>query len=846
MATSTTTLSPTASASITAVGSEDPSDVMMNHLQEVLLLNSDPVSLLNSFEGDDFLEQLAPVVEDALNSQAVDLLVERLATITAQKETEVQELCNSNQQEYTRAVQQLARVKQNSEQMRSSVLGINQSIQQSGRALNKMLKDSQGARSNIDDATAALRQCLKVLHMTNQVYEMIEQKKYFQALKSLDDLQKNHLQEVAQFEFAQRIRHSVPVMKDTIKEDVHTDLSVWLQSVQEVVPQIGMIAFSATEVRRRKWKAKVDKDPQLRFYKLNSAVELAMEQDDDDEHFDPLDNAHIKVDLTPFYDCVLIYTALGSLDEFREQYAYGRVQDKDQLLPKSIAFTDDDISPLENLLHSACGFAIVERATVRMAYKVRTAESVDALWELMCQRIADLIDPVLPTLQNPETLLRVRTLLGLFIQTMESFEFSVVRLHSFMLSLFGKYSDFLKERFAQEFSQSVMEDDYMPMVINQRELWEQVVNISWYQADVDPDKVTFPCVLPFSQVYPLSCAELRNFVNQHYNFADEFTEQNPGQIESRLRTSVDELLVDVVCAILIKRLKSSNREEIVQIFINLEYFEIAASAIEHTLNETATVHLAEPIKLRAVTEFAQARKNAEQRIFELINSKIDDFLEIAEYDWETTVENSAPSSYLVDMVRFLETLVNQTLVHLPKSITSFLYFDAFDHLATSMLDLILHAGRRISKPALHNFNRDVHYVESFVYELGQPKSKPSSSAALTTVTASLGNRLTSRSRNPSVTSNASSNPPEDPVLVRHRSGDDTDDNSLLTTFTELRQTIDLLMSPNIEEYNNTEVRMRKYGRVNPQNAIALVEKLHAAPIAPPSRSRMLYRGRNNN
>lgn len=46
-----------------------------------------------------------------------------------------------------------------------------------------MLKDSQGAKNNIDDATTALHQCLKVLHMTNQVYDMIEQKKYFQALK---------------------------------------------------------------------------------------------------------------------------------------------------------------------------------------------------------------------------------------------------------------------------------------------------------------------------------------------------------------------------------------------------------------------------------------------------------------------------------------------------------------------------------------------------------------------------------------------------------------------------------------------------------------------------------------
>jgi len=44
-------------------------------------------------------------------------------------------------------------------------------------------------------------------------------------------------------------------------------------------------------------------------------------------------------------------------------------------------------------------------------------------------------------------------------------------------------------------------------------------------------------------------------------------------------------------------------------------------------------HRGGQIKLRAAEEFRETSKKAEKRIFELVNSKIDDFLELADYDW---------------------------------------------------------------------------------------------------------------------------------------------------------------------------------------------------------------------
>jgi len=44
----------------------------------------------------------------------------------------------------------------------------------------------------------------------------------------------------------------------------------------------------------------------------------------------------------------------------------------------------------------------------------------------------------------------------------------------------------------------------------------------------------FPCVLPFSQMYPLCCIDIRNFLNQFYFFSDDHF-QHPNVIDETLR-----------------------------------------------------------------------------------------------------------------------------------------------------------------------------------------------------------------------------------------------------------------------------------------------------------------------
>lgn len=92
-----------------------------------------------------------------------------------------------------------------------------------------------------------------------------------------------------------------------------------------------------------------------------------------------------------------------------------------------------------------------------------------------------------------------------------------------------------------------------------------------------------------------------------------------------------------------------------------------------------------PVSLRATQKFGIKKKAAEKRIFELVNSKIDDLIETAEYDWMAPKPSKEPSNYIQTLTRFLSSIMSSTLLGLPTEIKELIYFDALSHAADMIL-----------------------------------------------------------------------------------------------------------------------------------------------------------------
>lgn len=187
---------------------------------------------------------------------------------------------------------------------------------------------------------------------------------------------------------------------------------------------------------------------------------------------------------------------------------------------------------------------------------------------------------------------------------------------------------------------------------------------------------------------------------------------------------MDDLLTEKVCRLLVERLSSQYLGQIVQILINLEHFEIACQELEQLLIRARSSSSAGgPLKLNATEDFRNNKKTAEKRIFELVNSKIDDLVDTAEYDWSVETGPSLllrgdlikkknrlaanvtpePSNYMQTLTRYLSNIMNSTLLGLPREIKELIYFDALSHAANRILVCLYLPLLKVPSSLRYNF-----------------------------------------------------------------------------------------------------------------------------------------------
>lgn len=696
--------------------------------------------------------------------------------LAIQKEGEIEEICNEHHSVFVASVEKLLRVRQGTTDLKAQVLGLNKELQESGSALlqrRKEVLDTRIVRRNVDEACKAVEACLKVLNATNRIKELVEGKRFYAALRALDDLQRNRLKEVSGYEMTVLIQRSIPTLKASIEEAVMAKLRAWMLDIREKSGLVGQCALEETGRRQQRWREHAERNPSLKFAKIHSPIELTLNEQGD---FDPLQNERVEVDLVPLFECMHLFGELGNTPAFKRQYAEDRQIQRDLLLTPA-AMTD--MSAVQNMLHDVAGFTIIEHSIMTKAAPFRTKEDVDTIWQSLVStlvqslRAAEHLDPA--------AILQMRSTMFTFIHTLEGYDMDLSLLNEFMLSLFEDYAEALKRKFVLEFETIAEDDLYLPMRVNKLSDYKQIADILFFAPTVNVDSLNFPTMFPFSQIYPLACIELRNFIEEFHAYADELTRTD--QVEELLRKSLDDLLVGCVNSTLLSKLPKQRLEQVVQMNINLEYFEGACVELNRILSASSTKS-----QLLASEQFRVTSKAAEKRIFELVNESVDQALGTADYDWNTTFVQREPSDYIQETVAFLRATSDSKLVHLPPQIKSFVYFDALDHLANELLHLFTSPSiRKMSQPAIENFSLDVEHLEHFVASLG------------------------------------------DPVL-------ETADH-----FGEIRQLIALVQSPKPSEMLDPAIRQRKYGRVKINVAIQLLERLLSAigymPLDSGSRAR---------
>ncbi|KAJ3788694.1 rsec15 [Lentinula aff. detonsa] len=675
------------------------------------------IHLLDQSSSSENLEQLGPIIKQIHTGRQQDAFLRSVQALVDSKDAEIERICGENYQDFISSVSTLFTVKSYTDKMKENISSLDASVSQLGRGLvekKRALLQTKKTAANLDEAIDNLQACLRVLDVVHRVGEMIREGKYWSALRSLEDIQNLPQTSLSQTPFYRHLLSSLPSLRVQIKDAVTASMKEWLLKIRENSGEIGRLALEAMEIRTRRWRSRRDKDPLLRMSRVGSAVELVTYEKTE---FNVLDNDKLSVDFKPLYQCIHIYTALDSLDELQRSYQADRKIQSDLILPMPLP-----LGSLSAVTQEISGYFIVETHVLETTGTFRSEREVEELWEGVVSRLTVAVQSALRTETDADSFLRVKECLIGFITTLESSLYPTTSLHSFIIVLFEKYAQLLDKRFSKRFDDIVWQDDCQPMYIQSQQELKTVLDVVWIgdEERAEVTKAPLPQSLLWSQTFYLCCEDIRGFIQKFYAFV-EGVSQHHRNIDDLLSKSLDDLLIHNICGSITKRLaETTNLSQLAQIVTNAEHFQVACTELERSLTNLRTAQRGGTIRLKASSSFDETLTRSVSRIKSVINSKLDDFFELSEYNWVPTSKEDGPNMYLYELVNWLTTVVDSQLLIAPSYIDE-AYMGAAEYIAECFMDFL--TGRSIAminENAISNLLIDCDFLETEFGRIGRP------------------------------------------------------------------------------------------------------------------------------
>jgi exocyst complex component 6 len=89
---------------------------------------------------------------------------------------------------------------------------------------------------------------------------------------------------------------------------------------------------------------------------------------------------------------------------------------------------------------------------------------------------------------------------------------------------------------------------------------------------------------------------------------------------------------------------------------------VACKELQRSLTNLRSSQRGGTITLKASISFESTLQQALNRLTTVITSKLDDFFELAEYDWTPPNREETPSMYLYELINWLTTVVDSLAV----------------------------------------------------------------------------------------------------------------------------------------------------------------------------------------
>uniref|UniRef100_A0A3Q1FJ76 Exocyst complex component n=1 Tax=Acanthochromis polyacanthus TaxID=80966 RepID=A0A3Q1FJ76_9TELE len=693
--------------------------------------------------------------------------MEKLDARIRNHDREIEKMCNFHHQGFVDAITELLKVRADAEKLMV-------------RDITVTAQTEEVIRCRIQQRNMATT--------VEKLHYAVCHHRYYAALKTMEQLEKVYIPRVSQYRFCQIMAENLPRLREEIKEISMSDLKDFLESIRKHSDKVGETAMRQAQ-QHRTFNSAVAKQASMGHYtkpvySLNGRTHthtpngLLMDDDtgDEEEADEEVLTAQDLVDFSPVYRCLHIYTVLGDRETFENYY---RKQRKKQarLVLQPQANMHETVEGYRKYFNQIVGFFVVEDHILHATRGLVTRAFTDELWNMALSKIIAVLRTHSSYCDDPDLVLELKNLIVIFADTLQGYGFPVNRLFDLLFEVRDQYNETLLKKWALVFREIFELDNYSPIPVDTEEEYKLVVSRFPFH-DAEIEKQDFPKKLPMSQSVPQIYTQVKEFIYASLKFSESL-HRSSTEIDDMLRKSTNLLLTRTLSSCLQNLIKKPHigLTELVQIIINTTHLEQACRYLEEFITNITNVspETVHTTRLYGLSTFKDARHAAEGEIYTKLNQKIDEFIQLADYEWGMAESDGRASGYLMDLINFLRSTF-QVFTHLPGKVAQTACMSACKHLSTSLMQMLLDTElKQISMGAIQQFNLDVIQCELF----------------------------------------ASSEP------VPGFQGD-----TLQLAFIDLRQLLDLFMvwdwSTYLADYGQPT---SKYLRVNPATALALLEKM---------------------
>ncbi|CAL2051197.1 unnamed protein product [Caenorhabditis brenneri] len=706
----------------------------------------------------------------------------------------IQKVCSFHYQSFVDAMQELMKLKEQCQDIKDETVAIDAEIQQISQRLCQKKQEIVRYRKLMKNAKTAMDQiavCLPVLENYAKLQEQMSNKKYYQALKTLEELEHTHLALVEKYRFTQVLAKSMTPVRLEIKEKAYSEFKDFLENIKKVAGRIGKHASKDTaeqhsfgvtdaerarkiqeEARKNASNVEIEVSADGSIVKKNvSPKRYPQVQLEDDEQV----SAQDLIDFTPVHRCCQIFNVLGAKEEFEQYYRQQRREQCDLVIEPSHKM--NNFKHYVEYLDEIVGFFVVEDQILMTQSNLSTNADKDKLWDNALLKIRHHLDARFGGCPDVEMMLRMKKVILLFILTMKSYGYAVAPLYELLQNFRDQYNEILVKEYCAQFERDLDKDNYTPITVNSEEEFRAVIRqFPFYKRSMEQEQ--FPRKFPFSRFVISAYTQAKQYLVGCLKFMDNL-QLNTSAVDDTVRRCANVLLgrwAGILKTFVHKRLSMI---QLVQITINLGYLEKSCESLgsfitSKTSGEEAIGTTSHQVVLSEKV-FRDVRSEVEQQIDECMRSKVDEIMELANYDWELPAASGQASDFITDLIKFLLTTF-QSFTNLPSGLAKHVCTQTCKHISTSLSELLLSPDTKcISTGALDQFSLDVMQCEMFTTRC--------------------------------------------PVTG-------VDPQTLSMTFADLRQLLDLVMSSDWTTFNAEYGKDHaKYLRVKASTAIIVLEKM---------------------